>query len=182
MLSAGVIRESRSSYSSTIVIVAKKKGEPRFCVDYRRLNSLTARESATLPPLNDLIRSLGTSKIFSIIDLKSGYWHIPIEEYSKQFTAFSTPEGLQFEFNVLPFGLENAPASQKTMNHVLTDYIGKFCGCYIDGIEVYSENLEEHIDSVRSLRIMSGTSNISSRWSATKLIQNTSSRFKISQR
>lgn len=152
MLEAGVIRESTSAYCSPIVIVEKKTGEPRFCVDYRRLNKVTVSEFAGLPPITDMLKSVGKAKYFSVIDLKSGYWQIPMEEASKQFTAFSTPDGGQYEFNVLPFGLKNAPASfQKMMQHVLAGYVGQIALAYLDDVVVFSENFDDHLDHLRRI-------------------------------
>lgn len=150
MLETGVIRESTSPYCSPIVIIEKKSGEPRFCVDYRRLNKATVSEYAGLPPITDMIRSLGQAKYFTVLDLKSGYWQIPMDEQSKAYTAFSTPDGGQFEFNVMPFGLKNAPATfQKMMTHVLAGYIGQFTMAYLDDVVVYSDDLDSHLKHLR---------------------------------
>lgn len=98
MLASGVIRQSNSPYSWTIVIVSKKNGELSFCLDYRRLNGVTATESACLPPIKYVIRNMGDGRVFSTIDLKSCDWQIPVDKHCKQNTAFSTPDGRQFEF------------------------------------------------------------------------------------
>lgn len=150
MLEAGVIRPSHSPYSSPIVLVQKKDGEPRFCVDYRKINNLTVSESTALPPIQDTVRELGNAKVFTTMDLKSGYWQVPVDEGSKQYTAFMTPEGSSYEFQVMPFGLKNAPASfQKLMSAVLGEYIDKFCKVYLDDIVVYSHNEEQHQQHLR---------------------------------
>lgn len=93
MLERGVIRPSNFPYCSPIVIVTKKDGSPQFCVDYRQLNKITHAESSQLPPIQETIGELGTASIFSMLDLKSGYWKVPVAEESKQYAAFSTPDG-----------------------------------------------------------------------------------------
>lgn len=146
MLAAGVIRRSHGRYCSPIVIVDKKDGRPRFCVDYRQLNSQTFEEVSQLPPIRETIRELGAAKIFTSLDLKSGYWQVPMSERSIPLTAFSTPDGATYEFLVMPFGLRNAPSTfQKMMTEVLADYVDVFVKVYLDDIIVYSENHEDHL-------------------------------------
>lgn len=152
MLEAGVIRESSSAYCSPVVIVEKKSGEPRFCVDYRKLNKATVSEFAALPPITEMIRAVGQARFFTVLDLKSGYWQIPMDENSRRYTAFCTPDGAQYEFNVLPFGLKNAPASfQKMIQHVLAGYVGQFCMAYLDDIVIFSEDLNQHLEHLRQV-------------------------------
>ena len=109
MLKKGVIRDSKSPWSSPVVLVTKKSGEVRFCVDYRRLNSLTVKDSYPLPHigLQDTLGSLGGCKYLCTMDLASGFWQIPMDEKDKEKTAFATREGL-YEFNTMPFGLQCA--------------------------------------------------------------------------
>ena len=109
MLSAGIIEQCASSYSSPVVLAKKKDGKFRFCVDYRRLNSITEDVAQPIPRIMDAIKDLGIAKIFTTIDLKSGYWQIPMYETAKRYTAFSTPSGGTYQFNVMPFGLKGAP-------------------------------------------------------------------------
>jgi hypothetical protein len=93
MLASGVIEPSTSEYASPVVIVKKKDGQPRFCADYRRLNAATRDEAAPLPIIQEMLRDLGQAKVFSSLDLKSGYWQIPLSNESKEYTAFTTPDG-----------------------------------------------------------------------------------------
>ena len=145
MLDADIIRESASPWASPVVIVPKKDGSLRFCIDYRRLNSATRKNCYPLPNIDDIFASLGGAKFFSCLDLKSGYWQIAVHENDKPKTAFVSHQGL-YEFNVMPFGLTNAPAVfQELMNNVLKGIRNKFAMAYIDDILVYSETYEDHI-------------------------------------
>ena len=147
MLAGGIIERCSSPYRSPIVIVQKKDGRPRFCVDYKTLNRITVDTIQTIPRINDALKEISTAKIFSTIDLKSGYWQVPMDISSKPLTAFTTPEGETFQFWVMPFGLKNAPSTfQHLMNQdILVNYTNKFCVVYLDDIIVYSSNWEEHL-------------------------------------
>ena len=144
MLKDGVIRPSDSPWASPITLVPKKDGSTRFCVDYRKLNSVTRRDAHPLPHIQDVFDSLKGAKVFSTLDLKTGYWQIPMSESAISKTAFTCHLGL-FEFTRMPFGLTNAPAIfQRAMNKALTGLIGKCCMVYIDDIVVFSRNTQEH--------------------------------------
>ena len=110
MLDQGVIRPSHSPWASPIVLVRKKDGTFRFCIDYRKLNSVTIRDAHPLPRVDDLLEALNGSSIFSTLDLRQGYWQIKMHPDDKEKTAFVTPDGL-YEFDRLPFGLSGAPAT-----------------------------------------------------------------------
>lgn len=146
-LAAEMIRPSSSEYNSLIVIVTKRDGKPRFCVDYRGLNARTEDEVSQLTPIQENLRDLGGATVFSTLDLKSGYWQVRMVEESKHLTAFATPEGAAYEFNVMPFGLKNAPTSfQKLMaQEVLVGYLRKFVMVYLDDIMVYFQDEESHV-------------------------------------
>ena len=120
MLDKGIIRESTSPWSSPIILVKKKDGEMRFCIDYRKLNSVTIGQAHPLPRVDDILDSLGDAQYFSTLDLKSAYWQISVDEKDPHKTAFVTQGGL-FEFNRMPFGLVNAPTTfQRVMDLVLS--------------------------------------------------------------
>ena len=150
MQETGVIQPSSSPWSSPVVMVRKKDGTHRFCVDYRGLNSVTKPDAFPLPRISDILDQLGGAQYFSSLDLASGFWQILVDPQSQEKTAFATPHGL-FEFRVMPFGLTNAPAVfQRLMQEVLAGLNpedGKaFVSVYIDDILVFSSTLEEHLD------------------------------------
>jgi hypothetical protein len=146
LLEAGVIRQSRSPYSFPIIMVAKKDGTRRLCIDYRKLNAVTISESWPIRNIQDIFDRLSGSKIFTTLDLKSGYWQVRMHEDSIAKTAFSTPDG-HYEFTRLPFGLKNAPAEfSRIMFIVLGDL--PFIEIYIDDIIIHSEDMERHVKHV----------------------------------
>ncbi|GBN11484.1 Transposon Ty3-I Gag-Pol polyprotein [Araneus ventricosus] len=119
MLKEDVIKSSESPWSSPVVLVKKKNGEWRFCMDYRRLNKVTKKDVYPLPRIDDALDCLVGARIFSIMDLKSGYWQVELDDKDREKTAFVTPDGL-FDFKVMPFGLCSAPATfERMMDSVL---------------------------------------------------------------
>ncbi|GFU60005.1 hypothetical protein TNCV_3237871 [Trichonephila clavipes] len=122
MLDEGIVQPSESPWSSPVVLVRKKDGSWRFCVDYRKLNSVTKKDVYPLPRIDDTLDCLKGAKFFSSMDLRSGYWQIEIDEADRERTAFITPEGL-YEFKVMPFGLCNAPATfERMMDNLLRHF------------------------------------------------------------
>ncbi len=151
MLKSDIVRPSTSSWCFAPLLVPKVSGEFRFCIDFRPINNITTRDHFPLPRIDDLLNQLKDACFFSTLDLVNGYWQIPIDEDHKQKTAFRTPFG-QFEFNVMPFGLMNAPSTfQRLMNIVLKDYLGRSCLVYLDDIIIYSASSDEHIDHIRQI-------------------------------
>ena len=150
MQASGVIQPSCSPWASPVVMVKKKDGPHRFCVDYRALNAVTKPHTFPLSRINDLLDQLGELKFFSTLDLASGYWPIRVHPASQEKTAFIIPQGL-YEFRVMPFGLTNAPAVfQRLMQRVLMGLNAEdgpdFVTIYIDDVLVFSCTLEEHLE------------------------------------
>ena len=144
MLEAGVIQPSRSPWSFPVVMIPKKDGTKRFCVDYRKLNKITDQDPFPLPRIDDILDRLRDSKIFSALDLKSGYWQVRLDEGSIPKTAFST-HNAHYEWLRLPFGLRNAPAEfSRIMVQVLGDLT--FVEIYLDDITVHSVTIDQHFD------------------------------------
>ena len=143
MLDLGICKPSTSPWASPIVLVRKKDGSCRFCVDYRILNSHTYKDSYPLPRIEDCLDSLSGSKYFATLDLASGYWQVALDDESRQKTAFTSRRGL-FEFNVMPYGLCNAPATfERLMERVLSGLQWKVCLVYIDDIIVHGSSVED---------------------------------------
>ena len=111
MLASNVIRPSNSLWALLVVMVKKKDGSLQFYVDFQQLNAATVKDAHPLPRIDDLLDALHGAHWFSTLDLKSGYWQVPILEEGKEKTAFRTSSGQLYEFNQVPFGLCNAPAA-----------------------------------------------------------------------
>ena len=146
MLEAGVISPSNSPWASPIVVVPKKDGSKRLCVDYRRgVNKVLKSNSYPLPDISDILSSLYKAKYFSCVDLKSGYWQVEVAPEDREKTAFVCHRGL-YEFNVMPFGLSSAPPIfQELMNKVLGEAMYKYAIAYIDDVIIYSETFQDHL-------------------------------------
>ena len=151
MLDKGIIRESTSPWSSPIILVKKKDGEMCFCIDYRKLNSVTIGQAHPLPRVDDILDSLGDAQYFSTLDLKSAYWQISVDEKDRHKTAFVTQRGL-FEFNLMPFGLVNAPTTfQRAMDLVLSGLSYVICLCYLDDVIVFGRDFNEHYNRLKTV-------------------------------
>jgi len=151
LLAKGYIKPSKSPYGAPILFVHKKDGTLRMCVDYRALNKATVKNRYPLPRIDDLFDHLSGAKVFSRIDLHSGYYQIRIAEGDEEKTACRTRYG-SYEFLVMPFGLTNAPATFCTlMNDIFQEWLDDFVVVYIDDILIYSDSLEEHAEHLRKV-------------------------------
>lgn len=149
MISRGIVTEHTGPWAAPVTMVRKKDGSWRFCVDYRLLNDITIADAHPLPRIDTIIESLHGARLFTVLDLASGYWQIPMDEKSREYASFVTQHG-QYAPKVLPFGLKNAPSAfQRAMNHILKDHLGKICHVYIDDILIFSKTYEEHLAHVR---------------------------------
>ncbi|CAH8658130.1 unnamed protein product [Dicrocoelium dendriticum] len=149
MLEKHVIRPSTSPWASPIVLVKKKDGSLRLCVDYRRLNEVTRKDSFPLPRIDATFDALHGARWFSTLDLAAGYWQVEVRPSDRGKTAFIVPSGL-YEFETMPFGLANAPATfQRLMQKVLEGLVPKECLIYLDDVIVHGSSVEEHNDRLR---------------------------------
>ena len=149
MLKNKVIQPSISPWASPVVLVKKKDGKQRFCIDFRKLNEVTIRDVYPIPRIEDCLNALGSNRYFSTFDLYSGFWQIAMDPLDKQKTAFIVEGGL-YEFNVMPFGLTNATATfQRFMDLVLAGLKWSSLLVYLDDVCVFSKNLAEHLSRLK---------------------------------
>ena len=150
MLENGAMRKSNIPWASAVVLVRKKDGSLRFCINLHQLNSYTIKDAYSLPRIDETLDCLGQSIIFTSLDLKSGYWQVEMDKMSKQLTAFIVgPLGF-YECERMPFGLTNSPATfQRLMESCLRDLHLNWCIIYLDDIIVFSKTPEKHIERLR---------------------------------
>ena len=160
LLKNGIIKPSKSPYNSPIWTVPKKgtdeHGKPkrRMVVDFQNINAQTITDRYPIPDVNMTIQNLGKAKVFSTIDLESGFHQILIKEFDREKTAFAV-NGAKYEFVRMPFGLKNAPSIfQRCVDDILREYIGKFAYVYIDDVLIFSSSPEEHIEHVHVINAL----------------------------
>ena len=146
MLDAGVVRPSNSPWYNAVVLVRKKDGSPCFCIDFRRLNALTIKDSHPLPRICETLESLAGAAHYSTFDLNSGFWQVPMDEESKQYTTFTLGSMGLYECESMPFRLCNTPP---TFQRLGQNCLGKlnltYCLIYLDDVIVFSEMPEEDL-------------------------------------
>lgn len=149
LLKQGVIRRSKSPWMAPVVLVKRKDGALRTCIDFRKLNKQTLRDAYPLPNIEDMMHDMSGAKYFSSLDVMSAFWNVPVAEKDIPKTGFTTPFG-NFEWVRMPFGLVNASSTfQRLINKVLADL--PFAVAYIDDIFVFSDSFEEHIDHLQQV-------------------------------
>ncbi|CAM5084208.1 unnamed protein product, partial [Natator depressus] len=146
----GVIRPSESAWASPVVLVPKPDGEIRFCVDYRKLNAVTRPDNYPMPRTDELLEKLGRAQFISTLDLTKGYWQVPLDESAKERSAFTTHLGL-YEFNVLPFGLRNAPATFQRLVDGLLAGLGEYAVAYLDDVAIFSDSWADHLEHLQKV-------------------------------
>ena len=152
MLDLGAIRPSNSPWASAIVLIRKKDGRLRFCIDLWKLNNRTVKDAYSLPRIESILDSLGGAQIFSTLDLKAGYWQVEMAEECKAYTAFTCgPLGF-YECDTMPFGATNAPATfQRLMHDCLGELNMNWCIVYLDDIIIFSDTKEEHLKRLEAV-------------------------------
>ena len=152
MLDGGTIRPSQSPWCNAVVLARKKDGSLRFCIDFRRLNERTKKDSYPLPRTNETMESLVGARIFSCMDLKSGFWQVKMAEGSQQYTAFTVGSMGVYEFLRMPYGLCNAPATfQRLMQNCLGELNLTYALIYLDDVIVHSRTPEDHISRLQAV-------------------------------
>ena len=151
MLERGVIEPSASPWASPVVLVQKKDGSTRFCIDYRKVTDATKKDAYPLPRIDATLDTLNGSRWFTTLDVLSGYWQVKVSKADCPKTAFCTTEGL-FQFQVMSFGLCNAPATfQRLMDLVLAGVQWSECLVYLDDVIMLGRTFEEHLCNIRSV-------------------------------
>ena len=147
MLDAGVIWPSNSPWCNAVVLVRKKDGSLRFCIDCRKLNALTVKDSHPLPCICETLEGLAGAAHYSTFDMNSGFWQVPMDEESKQYTAFTLGSMGLYECESIPFGLCNAPPTfQRLMLNCLGEWNLTYCLIYLDDVIIFSWTEEEHLE------------------------------------
>ncbi|CAM5075851.1 unnamed protein product [Natator depressus] len=149
MLQMGVISSSGSAWASPVVLVPKPDREIRFCVDYHKLN-VTRPDNYPMPRTDELLEKLGRAQFISTLDLTKGYWQVPLDESAKERSVFTSHLGL-YEFNVLPFGLRNAPATFQRLVDGLLAGLGEYAVAYLDDVAIFLDSWADHLEHLQKV-------------------------------
>jgi len=161
MLDMGVIIPSVSPWASPVVMVKKKDGSWRFCVNYRNVNSVTKRDCYPLPCIDDTLVALIGSKWFSTLDLANGYWQVEMDPVYAEKTAFCTSGGGLFRWNVLPFGLTSTGATfERLMERVLFGLLWEPCLVYLDDIIIFGPDFDTHLVRLHAILVLLISQNV----------------------
>lgn len=152
MLELGVVEPSKSPWASPILLVKKKDDTYRFCVDFRKLNRVTVKDSYPLPYVSSTLDKLRSARYITSLDIKSAYWQIPMSESSKQYTAFTVPSRGLYQFLRMPFGLHNAPATwQRLIDNIIGYDLEPHVFVYLDDIVIVTETFSKHLEILESV-------------------------------
>ena len=148
MLENGVVEPSTSSWASPVLLVPKKDGSMRFCVDFRKLNAVTKKDAYPLPYISSILDKLGNAKYLSSLDIKSAFWQVMVSENSREYTAFTVPSRGLFQFRKMPFGLTNAPATFQRLVDRLFPELSPYVMVYLDDIIIVSDSFDKHLEVI----------------------------------
>ena len=152
MINNGIIEPSRSAWSSPIVVVKKKDGTHRFCIDFRKVNEVTEKDAYPLPHVTATLDKLRGARYLSTLDLIKGYWQVPLQPESRPITAFTVPGRGLMQFRVMPFGLHSAPATfQRLLDEVLGPELEPNVLVYLDDIIIISQSFEQHLQHLHEV-------------------------------
>ena len=146
----GIIEPAISDWAAPIVIVKKKDGTIRLCVDYRRMNALSRVDSYPMPRIDEMIDRLGRAVYITTLDLTKGYWLVPVAKRDQPKTAFTTPFGL-FQFQRMPFGLQGAPATFKRMMDRVLEGLREYTSAYLDDLIIFSKTWRNHLRHLEAI-------------------------------
>ena len=152
LISEDCIEPSKSPYSAPVVLTKKSNGKWRMCIDYRQLNAKSEPDAYPLPRINHILDRLRESRFFTSLDLRSGYWQIPVDPESRKFTAFTVPGRGLYQWKVMPFGLHSAPATfQRTLDQVIGPEFDNIAFAYLDDIIVLGETKRDHLENLQKV-------------------------------
>ena len=152
MLDQGVVEKCQSPRAAPLVIIKKKDGSNRICVDYRRLNQLTLKDAYPLPRIEDNLDAVNGAVVYSTLDMTSGYYQVEMADEDKDKTAFVTGRGHHLRFTTMPFGLCNAPSTfQRLMEKVMSGLQWRTVVVYLDDVIIFSKSMQEHLQHLEEV-------------------------------